>query len=664
MLFVNINNKELHINQVVSIYNAALQLNIQIPTFCYNEKESIAGNCRMCLVEVKGMPKLVASCAFTISDGMEINTQSVAVKKAREYVLEYLLANHPLDCPICDQGGECDLQDITMVYGRDKGRFYFEKRAISDVSLGLLVTTSFNRCIQCTKCVRFLDEIANYFKLGMIGRSKNSMIDKFLDKNEFFQNSLVSNIVDVCPVGALTSKVYNFKGRQWELQRLGSVDIFDSLGSSIYIETRELNIVRILPHVDFLLNEDWLSDKVRYNFDGFFVNRVDNPCVNLKLDYTFHFKGFTFCLKRVRLRNVNYSFLFKVYKEDVIISKNLSGMHVIVGNDSSVDSLLFLKHFYYNFNLSGFYSVNSVIHDLVFDNYLFSTKSIESSDFILVVGLNLSRESTLLSIRLRKAIQNGSRVFIIGNNLDNISGVTKLSNNLDTFFKILQGKHYICYDLLLAKNPLILLSNDRSLFLDNFSSHFLYNKMFYISSFIGTLALNEIGVVNNNFNSGLYYLFQCEDLVFSSNSYVISQSTHFDFSFNFSDLVVPFNLFVEEDFFYFTLTGLLKRTNALNLSYLSDFKFNSSFNFILFLIKFFDPNFNFNLSFIFAQFSFKFSSSVDYSYNKNSVNKLFSFKLAPLGFGFNLFSNFYSSDVISRNSLVMSKLALKHNYYI
>ncbi|MGL4371617.1 MAG: NADH-quinone oxidoreductase subunit NuoG, partial [Alphaproteobacteria bacterium] len=242
-----------------TILQAAELLSIEIPIFCYHSRLSIAGNCRMCLVEVEKTPKPVASCAMPVSEGMVVHTLSPMVEKARKGALEFLLINHPLDCPICDQGGECDLQDITVSYGKDRSRFGFYKRAVPDKNLGPLVKTSMNRCIHCTRCVRFSTEVAGISEMGAIYRGEHTEITSYLERS--LSSELSGNVIDLCPVGALTSKPYAFKGRSWELTKTESVDVMDAVGSNIRIDTRGREVMRILPRVHEAINEEWISDK-------------------------------------------------------------------------------------------------------------------------------------------------------------------------------------------------------------------------------------------------------------------------------------------------------------------------------------------------------------------------------------------------------------------
>src|ERR671926_1430318 len=270
-----------------TLLQAAEAAGAEIPRFCFHERLSIAGNCRMCLAELKGSPKAVASCAWNVRDCRpgpkgeppEVLTRSPMVKKAREGVMEFLLINHPLDCPICDQGGECDLQDQAMAYGADTSRYAENKRAVEDKYIGALVKTSMNRCIQCTRCIRFAAEVAGVPELGAIGRGEDMEITTYLE--HAMTSELQGNVVDLCPVGALTSKPYAFAARPWELAKTESIDVMDAVGSAIRIDSRGREVMRILPRVHEGINEEWISDKARYIVDGLRLQRLDRPFVRV-----------------------------------------------------------------------------------------------------------------------------------------------------------------------------------------------------------------------------------------------------------------------------------------------------------------------------------------------------------------------------------------------
>jgi NADH-quinone oxidoreductase subunit G len=275
---LTINGIEIEVEKGTSILQAAEQLGIEIPRFCYHDKLSVPANCRMCLVEVSpGPPKPAASCAMACGDGMVVQTESDMVKKARKGVMEMLLINHPLDCPICDQGGECDLQDQAMAYGFDRSRFYENKRAKADPDLGPLIGTAMNRCINCTRCVRFAEEVAGVPVLGQFHRGEEAEIGTFIDK--IVDTELSGNMIDICPVGALTSKPYAFKARSWELRKTESIDVHDALGANIRVDVRGREVMRILPRLHEDINEEWIDDRTRFAYDGLQAGRIDRPYI-------------------------------------------------------------------------------------------------------------------------------------------------------------------------------------------------------------------------------------------------------------------------------------------------------------------------------------------------------------------------------------------------
>src|SRR5690349_13849975 len=280
-----VDNKEIEVPPEYTLLQACEAAGAEIPRFCFHERLSIAGNCRMCLVELVGSPKPVASCAGGVRDCRpgpkgeppEVKTRSPMVRKAREGVMEFLLINHPLDCPICDQGGECDLQDQSMAYGIDSSRFIENKRAVEDKYIGPLVKTSMNRCIQCTRCVRFSTEVGGVEELGAIGRGEDMEITSYLERA--MTSELQGNIIDLCPVGALTSKPYEFKARPWELTKTETIDAMDAVGSNIRVDSRGREVMRILPRTHEDVNEEWISDKTRFVWDGLKVQRLDRPYI-------------------------------------------------------------------------------------------------------------------------------------------------------------------------------------------------------------------------------------------------------------------------------------------------------------------------------------------------------------------------------------------------
>ncbi|MEC8414394.1 MAG: NADH-quinone oxidoreductase subunit NuoG, partial [Pseudomonadota bacterium] len=277
MVKVNVDGVEVEVALGTTILQACEEAGAEIPRFCYHERLSIAGNCRMCLVNVKNAPKPVASCAMPVASDMEVDTKSESVQAAREGVMEFLLINHPLDCPICDQGGECDLQDQAFGYGVDESRFQDNKRAVEDKNMGPLVKTIMTRCIQCTRCVRFATEVAGVPEIGAIGRGEDMEITTYLEAS--LSSELSGNVIDLCPVGALTSKPYAFTARPWELKKTETIDVMDAVGSNIRVDTRGREVMRILPRNHDDVNEEWLSDKSRFVWDGLNTQRIDSPYI-------------------------------------------------------------------------------------------------------------------------------------------------------------------------------------------------------------------------------------------------------------------------------------------------------------------------------------------------------------------------------------------------
>ena len=402
-----VDGKEIDVPLDHTLLQACEAAGAEIPHFCFHERLSIAGNCRMCLVELKGSPKPVASCAWGVRDCRpgpngeppEVLTKTPMVRKAREGVMEFLLINHPLDCPICDQGGECDLQDQAMAYGVDQSRFRENKRAVEDKYLGALVKTSMNRCIQCTRCVRFVTEVAGVPELGAIGRGEDMEITTYLE--EALTSELQGNIVDLCPVGALTSKPYAFAARPWELNKTESVDVMDAIGSAIRIDTRGREVMRILPRTNDDVNEEWISDKTRHVVDGLRTQRLDQPYVR----------------SGGRLQPASWSDAFAAIAANMARA-NPRRVGAIVGDLAAVEEIFALKDL---MTRLGVVNLDCRQDGAAFDpswgraSYLFNSAiaGIESADSLLLVGTNPRREAAVLNARIRKHWRT-SRNFPIG----------------------------------------------------------------------------------------------------------------------------------------------------------------------------------------------------------------------------------------------------------
>ncbi|MGO8910501.1 MAG: NADH-quinone oxidoreductase subunit NuoG [Bradyrhizobium sp.] len=445
-----VDGKEIDVPAEFTLLQACEAAGAEIPRFCYHERLSIAGNCRMCLVEVKGGPKPVASCAWGVRDCRpgpkgeppEISTRSPMVKKAREGVMEFLLINHPLDCPICDQGGECDLQDQAMGYGVDTSRFAENKRAVEDKYLGALVKTSMNRCIQCTRCVRFAAEVCGVPEMGATGRGEDMEITTYLETA--LTSELQGNLVDICPVGALTSKPYAFAARPWELGKTQSIDVMDGVGSAIRVDTRGREVMRILPRVNEAVNEEWISDKTRHVVDGLRTQRLDRPYIR----------------QNGQLRPASWSEAFAAIaaKAGRIDGKRIGA---IAGDVAAVEEMFALKEL-----LAKCGSVNLAVQGGdAFDpkagraSYIFNPTiaGIDQADALLIVGSNPRKEAAVLNARIRKRWRSGQlKIGVVGARADLTYTYDYLGAGTDSLADLAAGKHSFADVLKNAKNPIVL----------------------------------------------------------------------------------------------------------------------------------------------------------------------------------------------------------------
>ncbi|MDC1060268.1 NADH-quinone oxidoreductase subunit NuoG [Alphaproteobacteria bacterium] len=501
---ITIDNKKVEFENGMTVMQACELAGAEIPRFCYHEKLSIAGNCRMCLVEMeKGPPKPVASCAMPAGDGMVIKTDSEMVNKARKGVMEFLLINHPLDCPICDQGGECDLQDQALHYGFDKSRYEENKRAVKNKYMGPLVSTIMTRCIHCTRCVRFSTEVAGVDDLGLLGRGENAEITTYLEKT--IDSELSGNVIDLCPVGALTSKPYSFKSRPWELTKTETFDVFDGIGSSIRVDTRGKQVLRVLPRINEDTNEEWISDKTRFAIDGLSRQRLDK--VYIRENDKLNVSDWDTALNQIK-NEIN-----KRGKDKTI---------TLSGKFTDAETIIASKFF-----SEG---LGSDLYDCRFDNaqiihgenesYKFnsSIQEVEKADAILLVGSNPRWEASVLNARIRKAfIDNNCKVGLIGPALDLNYAYYKISESLDELNDIMDHKSKFSEVLFNAKNPIIIVgtsaintSEGSSVLktcaeiakkLPNFSKSF--NPLNILNQDISRVGSLELGFVNKVFDEDL-----------------------------------------------------------------------------------------------------------------------------------------------------------------
>jgi NADH-quinone oxidoreductase subunit G len=442
---ITIDGTEHEVEAGMTILQACEQAGKEVPRFCYHDRLSIAGNCRMCLVAMERSPKPVASCAMPVADGMVVYTDTPEVKKMRQGVMEFLLLNHPLDCPICDQGGECDLQDQAMAYGMDHGRYKENKRAVEDKHMGPLIKTIMTRCIHCTRCVRFSTEVAGVTDMGLIGRGEGAEIVTYLDKA--VSSELSGNVIDLCPVGALTSKPYAFAARPWELKKTESVDVSDAQGCAIRVDSRGPEVMRVLPRLNEDVNEEWISDKARYCVDGLKRQRLDRPYVRVK----------------AKLQPATWPEAFAAIAKAV---KGKQGREIaaIAGDLADCESMLVLKEL-----MVGLGSANmdcrqdsAKVDPTQRASYLFNSTiaGIEDADALLIVGANPRWEAPVLNARIRKRHLMGKfPIAAIGPAVDLSYPADWLGEGADVLAAVAAGTHPFAEVLKSAEKPMIIVGS-------------------------------------------------------------------------------------------------------------------------------------------------------------------------------------------------------------
>ncbi|TFY62953.1 hypothetical protein EVJ58_g3543 [Rhodofomes roseus] len=450
---LTVDGKEVTVPQGSALIQACEAAGSTVPRFCYHDRLAIAGNCRMCLVEVERSPKPVASCAMPAMPGAKVWTNSPLVHEAREGVMEFLLANHPLDCPICDQGGECDLQDQSMRYGADRTRFHeiTGKRAVEDKDLGPLVKTSMNRCIQCTRCVRFANEVAGVEELGTTGRGNDMQIGMYVEKT--MNSELSGNVVDLCPVGALTSKPYAFHARPWELKHTDSVDVMDAVGSNIRVDSRGVSVMRVQPRPNDDVNEEWISDKTRYAYDGLRFQRLTVPLIK----------------QGDRFVSASWEDALAAIAEGLRVSGAQGDeIQAVAGHLADTESMVALKDLINrlgsdNLTLDSVGGHAAPVHAVdVRSNYLFNATlpGVEQADCILLVGTNPRHEAAVLNSRIRKSWMHTTlEVGLIGERVDTTYGYDYLGADAKAVADFVAGKSEFAKKFKSAKKPLIIVGS-------------------------------------------------------------------------------------------------------------------------------------------------------------------------------------------------------------
>ncbi len=570
MLKLKVNEIEVEVEEGLTVLQACEKAGVEIPRFCYHEKLSIAGNCRMCLVEMEKSPKPIASCAMPAAEGMNIKTNTALVEKARKGVMEFLLANHPLDCPVCDQGGECDLQDQSMYYGVDKSRFKENKRAVPEKNMGPLIKTQMTRCIHCTRCVRFATEVAGVPELGAIGRGEDMQITTYLEQS--MQSELSANVVDLCPVGALTSKPYVFEARPWELKKTETIDVMDAIGSNIRVDTYDWEVKRVLPIINEDINEEWISDKTRYACDGLLHQRLDTPLIK--------YNG--------KFEKASWDEVYKIIKSKF---ENTSKEKIcgFVGDLSNMETGYIFKEFFDRTIDNKNYdsrSDNRFINTSKRENYLFnsSINGIEEADLILLVGANPRYEATILNARIRKAYLNNNTKIISLNDVGDLTyPYQSLDGQTQTLNNILEGNHDISKEIVNSKKPIIIIGESllrlkSSEFLFNKTKEFLsvnnkisdeWNSLNILSTDAATVGNIDLGIVNNENNLiselkehkfDTVYLVGQDNLEFEKkDEFIIYQGSHGDKGAESADIILPGAAYTEQDGYFTNLEGKIQK---------------------------------------------------------------------------------------------------------
>ena len=576
MFKLKVNDTEVEVEEGLTVLQACEKAGFEIPRFCYHEKLSIAGNCRMCLVEMEKSPKPIASCAMPAADGMVIKTNTPKIEKSRKGVMEFLLANHPLDCPVCDQGGECDLQDQSMFYGIDKSRFKENKRFVPDKNMGPLIKTQMTRCIHCTRCVRFSTEIAGVPELGAVGRGEDMQITTYLEQS--VKSELSGNVIDLCPVGALTSKPYVFEARPWELKKTETIDVMDAVGSNIRVDTYDWEVKRVLPIINEDINEEWISDKTRYACDGLLNQRLDTPYIK--------YNG--------KFEKASWDEVYNIIKSK-IVNTDKNKICGFVGDLTNMETSFIFKEFFdrtIDTNKYESRTSKSFVDNSARENYLFNStiNGIEEADLILLVGANPRFEATIVNARIRKAFLNNSVKIISLNDVGDLTYPYKfLDGKTQTIKDITENKNEVSKDIIDSKKPMIILGES---FLNTKSANHLFysfknfllknnkftddwNPLNILSVDAATVGNFDLDIINEKDNLikdlkenkfELIYLLGQDNLDFSKkNEFVIYQGSHGDKGAEIADIILPGAAYTEQSAHYTNLEGKVQK--AFKASY-------------------------------------------------------------------------------------------------
>ena len=574
MVKISVNGVSHEVPKDITLIQALEVVGVEVPRFCYHERLAIAGNCRMCLVEVAGgPPKPVASCAMPVADNMQVFTDTPMVKKAREGVMEFLLANHPLDCPICDQAGECDLQDQAYQYGKGESDYHEHKRAVKDKNMGPLIKTQMTRCIHCTRCVRFIEDVAGTCELGAVSRGENMEITPYLEKN--ITSELSGNVIDLCPVGALTSKPYAFKARSWELKKTETIDIMDAVGSNIRVDSRGIEVMRILPRLNEDINEEWLGDKARFCYDGFKYQRLDKPYLKIAN----------------KIKPVS---LAEIYQK---IAQLISGLKpseigALTGNLSSLNDIFAIKKLMQKLQVTN---IDCRLNNQKFNaqnnaEFLFNTSiaKIEEAESCLLIGVNPRIDAPVLNARLRKRyLSKKIKIAAIGQKIDLTYNYELLGDEVAILQAILAGEHQYSATLKNHQNNMLILGEDVVSRPDGAQIIELckaiaskynmirddWNGYNFLSRSVGLLNGLKLGFVGNknvdqilneakNGQIKLLFLHGVDDEIDFSmleNCFVVYIGSNGDKAVKIADAILPAANFVEKDAYYLNIEGRVQK---------------------------------------------------------------------------------------------------------
>ena len=557
---VTVDGIEVEVEAGSTVLQACEAAGKEIPRFCYHERLSIAGNCRMCLVEMEKSPKPVASCAMPVMDGQVIKTNTPMVKKAREGVMEFLLINHPLDCPICDQGGECDLQDQAFNYGGGRSRYELNKRSVDQKYMGPLIKTHMNRCIHCTRCVRFSEEVAGVSEIGAINRGENMEITTFLENT--IESEMSGNVIDLCPVGALTSKPYSYEARPWELNKVETIDVMDAVGSSIRMDSKGWEVKRVLPRINDEINEEWISDKTRYACDGLLNNRIDAPYIK----------------KDGEFKEVSWKEALIFINQNLGNKKTFGGL---VGQLVDLETSYAFKKLFKNVFNSELVDFRQ--KDILFDtsntfNFKFNTtiSKIDEADFVLLVGANPRLEATIISSRIRKAVKSGCKVFSIGDPGDQHYKFKVIGNNISILDDLIFGNISESKLLKEAKNPVIIIGE--SVLKSEISKNIIssvqtllkdinkldgFNLLHQSASNVGSLILGlQTQNLQKVYDADVLYLLNADEVNIDkkNNQFIIYQGSHGGENSRIANVILPSAAYSEKNGSFVNLEGRVQRS--------------------------------------------------------------------------------------------------------